>query len=479
MMLGIKRKNIMLAEHDPGWENSAAQTIKQLRCILGLTAKDIQHVGSTAIKGIKAKPVIDIAVEVNDFDEVLNFTPEMEKEGFFFRGFEGKERQPVFQCGEYIQGEDDMRLLTHYIHIVKADSTQWHSYINFRDYMNACPSAASEYEALKLQLASESGSDGSLHSYHMGKQDYVAGMIEVAHLWNDLGRKFTRIEPITKGMSGDKKFFAEATDGKYLLRVSEMSEYDRKRAEFKLVEKMAALTIPMPQPVAFGKCDNGNCVYTLLTWIDGREVEEVLPTLSEAEQYALGTKSGEILRRIHAIPAPENSADWAERYFAVIDERLNAFRAEGVPFDGDNLILDFLESNRFLLNGRPQLRHHGDYHEGNMIISDGGTLSVIDWHMVDFDNFGDPWYEFNRIVVAFPAFASGQINGYFHNVPPTEFWKLLAYYLSASAITSIVWSKYFAPERLAEILRLNEDVLRWFDNMKNFVPTWYQTTFRS
>jgi len=53
----------------------------------------------------------------------------------------------------------------------------------------------------------------------------------------------------------------------------------------------------------------------------------------------------------------------------------------------------------------------------------------------------------------------------------------LAYYLSVSAITSIVWSKYFAPDRMNSILKLNKDILYWFDDMKNTVPIWYKSEF--
>lgn len=191
MILGLKRGTITLAFHDPEWEKSAAQTIQQLWEIFGSMAKDIQHIGSTAITGIKAKPVIDIAVAVKNFDEVVDLSPNLEEKGFIFRGFEGKDRQPVYQCGEFISGEDDMSFLTHYIHVVEADSRQWNSYINFRDYMNSYPVAASEYETLKLRLLDENMDDGNLRKYHMGKQNYVAEMIQVANLWNDMGRSIT------------------------------------------------------------------------------------------------------------------------------------------------------------------------------------------------------------------------------------------------------------------------------------------------
>lgn len=289
---------------------------------------------------------------------------------------------------------------------------------------------------------------------------------------------FKKISPINKGMSGDKKYYIEDEDGKhFLLRVAEFSEYKQKKAEFELIKNMNNLDVPMPFPIDFGLCDDGKSVYTLLSWVEGEEVETTLSKLKDKEQYKLGIKSGEILHKIHRLPAPNGSDNWILRYFTVINERLEAFRSEGVPFEGDEIILNYLDTNKALLRERPQCYHHGDYHMGNMIKSNDGSLYIIDWHTVDFNNYGDPWYEFNRIGTEFPAFVSGQIDGYFNNKPPEEFWKLLAFYLSASAITSIVWSKYFAPERLNSILKLNKDILYWFNDMKSIVPIWYCTEF--
>jgi serine/threonine-protein kinase len=58
---------------------------------------------------------------------------------------------------------------------------------------------------------------------------------------------------------------------------------------------------------------------------------------------------------------------------------------------------------------------------------------------------------------------------------PDEFWRLFAYYLSASAITSIVWAKYYSPDDLEEIVNRNHEILEWFDNMQSSIPTWFQT----
>ena len=91
-------------DHDPKWEENAVNTIKRLRSILGSAAIDIQHIGSTAIRHIKAKPVIDIAVLVRNLSEVLALTPALEKGGFIFRGWEERRTgNPSFNAASIYQ----------------------------------------------------------------------------------------------------------------------------------------------------------------------------------------------------------------------------------------------------------------------------------------------------------------------------------------------------------------------------------------
>lgn len=289
---------------------------------------------------------------------------------------------------------------------------------------------------------------------------------------------FTKIEPVNKGWSNDKKYYVETENGsKLLLRISDISEYDRKKAEFELVEKVAALDVPMSQPIDFGTCDNGESVYSLLTWCDGEDAEVILPRLTETEQYVLGIKSGKILRRIHSISAPEDQEEWGSRFNRKTDKKIEKYKACGIKFHGDNSIIKYIEDNRNLLFGRPQCCQHGDFHVGNMIISSDKTLSIIDFNRYDF---GDPWEEFNRIVfsaAASPHFATGQLNGYFNGRPPIEFFKLLAFYISSNTLSAIYWAIPFGEKEITTMMNQATDVLSWFDNMNNSIPTWYLENF--
>jgi len=289
---------------------------------------------------------------------------------------------------------------------------------------------------------------------------------------------FKKIEPVDKGWSSDKKYYIETVDGReLLLRVADISEYGRKKIEFEMMKQVAALGVPMSQPLDFGICDNGKSVYLLLTWCDGEEAETALAHLTETEQYVLGIKSGEILKLMHSIPAPKEQEEWDIRFNRKTNNKIERYKACGIKLEDDEKFIGYIENNRHLLSGRPQFYQHGDYHVGNMIISPDKTLSIIDFNRQDF---GDPWEEFNRIVwsaAASPYFATGQLRGYFGGEPPVEFFKLLAFYISGDTISSIDWAIPFGEEEIATMKNRAKDILTWFDNMNNPVPTWYLKDF--
>ena len=183
--IGLKKGEVLLRDHDPKWEEVAQQTIRKLNEILGDVAIDIQHIGSTSVKSIQAKPVIDLIVGVNDFEDIYRFSTTLEANGFFFIGHEGKERQPVYQCGEYDSVQKEMTFLTHYIHVVKFGSVGWYTYINVRDYLNSHLDEAKAYEKVKLE-SSRKNSD-SLRGYHSDKETFVAALIDRANEWKKRG----------------------------------------------------------------------------------------------------------------------------------------------------------------------------------------------------------------------------------------------------------------------------------------------------
>ena len=285
--------------------------------------------------------------------------------------------------------------------------------------------------------------------------------------------EFVSKTPVEKGWSGDKKYCAVTAEGaKYLLRVSPIEQYDRKKSEFELMQRVAALGVPMCEALEFGTCDEG--VYFVQTWIDGSDAEELLPELSAEEQYRYGYESGEILKKIHSIPAPEGAEDWEIYFNRKADRKIEMYEECPLKYENGDKFIEYVNSHRHLLQGRPRTYQHGDYHVGNMMIDKSGKLFIIDFNRNDF---GDPWEEFNRIVwcaQAAPKFASGMVDGYFNGDIPTEFWELLALYISSNTLSSLPWAIPFGDGEIATMTNQANDVLEWYDNMTNPIPTWYR-----
>ena len=177
MELGLKRGTVALLPHDPAWEALAAETIAALKTILGDDAVDIQHVGSTAIRGIPAKPILDLAVGVRHLEDVRRHDDALERWGFIFRG------STVPEEWLYVQGDFAADTRTHHIHVLEWNSTRWQDYLNFRDYLNAVPAEARRYARLKEELAAVYSGDRG--AYTAGKQELIRELLARARRWRE------------------------------------------------------------------------------------------------------------------------------------------------------------------------------------------------------------------------------------------------------------------------------------------------------
>lgn len=298
------------------------------------------------------------------------------------------------------------------------------------------------------------------------------GKIEQRY-WIELQNRFVSKYLIDKGWSGDKKYCVTDEQGnKFLLRVSPIEQYKRKKSEYELMQQVAALGVPMCKPLEFGVSDDG--VFSIQSWINGVDAEENVQNLTSEEQYSYGFEAGMILKEIHRVPAPEGIEDWEIYFNRKADRKIKMYEECPVKYENGQAFIDYINDHRHLLSGRPQTYQHGDYHIGNMMIGSDKRLYIIDFNRNDF---GDPWEEFNRIVwcaQSTPLFATGMVNGYFDNDVPMEFWELLALYISSNTLSSVPWAIPFGDEQVQVMVNQAKDVLGWYDNMKNPVPTWYK-----
>ena len=90
-----------------------------------------------------------------------------------------------------------------------------------------------------------------------------------------------------------------------------------------MMKQVASFGVPMCQPIEFGTCDEG--VYSIQSWFDGDDAEEVIATLSDTEQYVYGLEAGRILKKIHSIPAPATQEDWEIRFNCKMDYKIKKY----------------------------------------------------------------------------------------------------------------------------------------------------------
>jgi len=289
---------------------------------------------------------------------------------------------------------------------------------------------------------------------------------------------FRKIESITKGLSNDKKFYIETFDNRrMLLRVTDIKEHSRKKAEYEMMTRVFNLGVRTPQPYDFGVCDGGQSVYSLSGWLDGEDAETHMPLMSKVEQYSFGIKAGAVLRKIHTLPATENAEPWGVRFRRKIQTRIELYNKYGLQSENGERIINYLHDKQGLLDNRPQTFWHGDFNVGNHMIMPDREIGTFDYNYWNLD-YGDPWWEF--VVIPWgkepPAhYFTGMINGYFHNATSREFFELLSYYFACDALSALCYT-YLGEEQCApeDGRRHMENILRWFDNMNNPIPTWYK-----
>ena len=171
-MLGLKRGTVALFPHQAAWEETAKDTIALLWTVLDGVAVDIQHVGSTAIRHIHAKPIIDLAVGVRSLDDIFPMISRLEEIGVIYRNAD-QPGQLLFVMGDF---ENEIR--THHIHVVEIENPAWNNYINFRDYLNGYPEKAKLYDDLKQSLFHQHADNRGI--YTAGKQELIAQLLKEA-----------------------------------------------------------------------------------------------------------------------------------------------------------------------------------------------------------------------------------------------------------------------------------------------------------
>ena len=169
--MALKRGIVELQNYNENWNEEYKREEKLLKSVLGDKIIEVHHVGSTSIKGLKAKPIIDILLVVKSLDEIEEIERLLKPYDYENRGAQG-----ILDRYFFAKGPEDARCC--YLHIVKPNSDTYYNQVYFKKYLINHPEYLKKYCDLKEELASLYASDRP--KYTKGKNDFIKNVIELA-----------------------------------------------------------------------------------------------------------------------------------------------------------------------------------------------------------------------------------------------------------------------------------------------------------
>jgi len=161
---GRERRAIVIADHDPRWADRFEAEAQRLRRALGATALRVEHIGSTAVPGLAAKPVIDVLVGVEDPDDEAMLRPRLEAVGYELRV-----REPG-----HLMFRTPARDV--HVHVWRDDDPEVRRHLRFRDRLRSSAADRVAYEELKRELARREWND--MNEYADAKSDLIEAILD-------------------------------------------------------------------------------------------------------------------------------------------------------------------------------------------------------------------------------------------------------------------------------------------------------------
>jgi GrpB-like predicted nucleotidyltransferase (UPF0157 family) len=169
-----EQREVELVPHNPEWSHLADEEAKRIMEQLSIPVIGIYHIGSTSVPGIKAKPILDFVIEVENLDDFIQSAGVLEELNYVSKGEYGIPGRQFFT-----KDTDGER--SHHLHVFQQGHPDIERHLVFRDFLRANPGAAHEYEIIKEKLAKRFPKESS--SYTEAKSDFILSMDEVARYW--------------------------------------------------------------------------------------------------------------------------------------------------------------------------------------------------------------------------------------------------------------------------------------------------------
>jgi len=167
-------RKIIVVPYNPDWPNLYSIEARKIAAVLAGEMMTIRHIGSTAVPGIKAKPIIDFLIEVHNIERVDEFKDAMMELRYEPRGENGIPGRRYF-----IKNTEGVR--THHVHIYQTGHPNIERHVDFRDYMRTHPEEAKAYSFLKEELVQRFREDSL--QYTEGKGTFIREIDRRAAVW--------------------------------------------------------------------------------------------------------------------------------------------------------------------------------------------------------------------------------------------------------------------------------------------------------
>ena len=169
--MALKRGIVELENYNEAWLTEYMEEEKLLKEVLGDKLKEIHHVGSTSIPGLKAKPVIDILVAIDSLENIDEIENILKDYDYSNRGHQGVDDRYFFA-----KGPEDAR--SHYIHFVEKGSTTYYNLVWFKKYLIEHPEYIKKYCDLKESLKEKYQTERT--KYTAGKSEFISQVVALA-----------------------------------------------------------------------------------------------------------------------------------------------------------------------------------------------------------------------------------------------------------------------------------------------------------
>jgi GrpB-like predicted nucleotidyltransferase (UPF0157 family) len=169
-IIGLEHDQVKLVEHCKEWLNIFEDEKAKIKKLFNDNTIQIEHIGSTAVESIPAKPIIDIMVAINDYSLVDYYKRNLSKINYINLGECGRK-------GRSFLVKDKNNISCFHLHLVEFESIYWENNIFFRDYLQNHFKTAEEYAELKIRLAEKYSDNRNL--YRVFKSQFIEKILKL------------------------------------------------------------------------------------------------------------------------------------------------------------------------------------------------------------------------------------------------------------------------------------------------------------